>query len=105
MIDSDMIYMGRRRTHIYAAPEYIQACSSIFLKPISSTIIIVYQKKKKTYNFTPNIFSICHFSEGRLTKMSDVYNFGVVLLEIMSGKRALDNDRSYREYSLVDWAK
>jgi hypothetical protein len=48
-------------------------------------IITVYQKKKKNYNF----------SEGHLTKMSDVYNFGVVLLEIMSGKRAIDN-RSYR---------
>lgn len=45
------------------------------------------------------------FSEGHLTKKSDVYTFGVVLLEIMSGKRALDRTRPGREQNLVEWAK
>nr|WIL59841.1 nodulation protein [Melilotus officinalis] len=40
-----------------------------------------------------------------LTKESDVYNFGVVLLEIMSGKRAFDRNRPLREHDLVEWAK
>lgn len=36
---------------------------------------------------------------------SDVYGFGVVLLEIMTGLRAHDMNRSSEQRSLVDWAK
>ncbi|KAM0065453.1 putative protein kinase RLK-Pelle-CrRLK1L-1 family [Helianthus debilis subsp. tardiflorus] len=32
----------------------------------------------------------CHFYSGKLTRKSDVYAFGVVLLEVLSGKRAVD---------------
>ncbi|KEH34693.1 kinase 1B [Medicago truncatula] len=42
---------------------------------------------------------------GHLTKKSDVYGFGVVLLEIMSGKRALDYNRPRWENDLVVWAR
>ncbi|XP_028769905.1 receptor-like cytoplasmic kinase 176 [Neltuma alba] len=46
-----------------------------------------------------------YMATGHLTKKSDVYTFGVVLLEIMSGKRALDRNRPSREQNLVEWAK
>lgn len=36
---------------------------------------------------------------------SDVYGFGVVLLEIISGERVLDPNRPSGEHNLVDWAK
>jgi len=36
---------------------------------------------------------------------SDVYGFGVVLLEILSGQRALDLNRPSGQQNLVDWAK
>lgn len=36
---------------------------------------------------------------------SDVYGFGVVLLEILTGKRALDQQREPGEQNLVEWAK
>lgn len=36
---------------------------------------------------------------------SDVYGFGVVLLEMLSGQRALDNNRPSGQHNLVDWAK
>lgn len=42
---------------------------------------------------------------GHLTAKSDVYGFGVVLLEIMVGKRALDKRRPNPEHNLVDWAR
>lgn len=42
---------------------------------------------------------------GHLTTKSDVFGFGVVLLEIMVGKRALDKKRPRQEQSLVDWAR
>ncbi|RZS05601.1 hypothetical protein BHM03_00036141 [Ensete ventricosum] len=35
----------------------------------------------------------------------DVYGFGVVLLEMLSGQRALDPNRPGGQYNLVDWAR
>lgn len=43
--------------------------------------------------------------EGHLTAKSDVYGFGVVLLEMLSGRRAIDKNRPGREQNLVQWAK
>ncbi|XP_040365105.1 receptor-like cytoplasmic kinase 176 [Rosa chinensis] len=42
---------------------------------------------------------------GHLTCKSDVYGFGVVMLEMLSGRRVLDNSRPPREHNLVEWAK
>ncbi|XP_065850094.1 probable serine/threonine-protein kinase PBL12 [Euphorbia lathyris] len=39
---------------------------------------------------------------GHLTTMSDVYSFGVVLLELLTGKRSMDDSRQGREQSLVE---
>lgn len=36
---------------------------------------------------------------------SDVYGFGVVLLEILTGLRVLDLSRPTREQNLVEWTK
>jgi serine/threonine protein kinase len=36
---------------------------------------------------------------------SDVYGFGVVLLEMLTGLRALDPSRPSDQHNLVDWAK
>ncbi|KAL6282094.1 hypothetical protein ACE6H2_013023 [Prunus campanulata] len=44
-------------------------------------------------------------STGRLTTMSDVYSFGVVFLELITGRRAIDDRRPVREQNLVSWAK
>lgn len=42
---------------------------------------------------------------GHLTAKSDVYSYGVVLLEILSGRRAIDKNRPAGEHRLVEWSK
>ncbi|KAG8373912.1 hypothetical protein BUALT_Bualt11G0074600 [Buddleja alternifolia] len=42
---------------------------------------------------------------GHLTARSDVYGFGVVLLEMLIGRRAMDKSRPSREHNLVEWAR
>ncbi|KAE9591399.1 hypothetical protein Lal_00039061 [Lupinus albus] len=42
---------------------------------------------------------------GQLTLKSDVYSFGVVFLELITGRKAIDNTRSHGEHNLVAWAR
>lgn len=46
-----------------------------------------------------------YVSTGHLYVKSDVYGFGVVLLEMISGLRALDPSRQNEKVNLVNWAK
>ncbi|KAG6481512.1 hypothetical protein ZIOFF_058116 [Zingiber officinale] len=46
-----------------------------------------------------------YLATGHLTSRSDVFSFGVVLLEMLTGRRAIDKNRPAGQHYLVEWAK
>ncbi|TVU37156.1 hypothetical protein EJB05_10456 [Eragrostis curvula] len=46
-----------------------------------------------------------YIATGHLSIKSDIYSFGVVLLELLTGRRALDEERGSTAVTLVDWAR
>ncbi|XP_042454509.1 proline-rich receptor-like protein kinase PERK9 isoform X2 [Zingiber officinale] len=44
-------------------------------------------------------------SSGKLTEKSDVFSFGVVLLELITGEKPVDNTRPSGDEGLVEWAR
>nr|GEU92216.1 proline-rich receptor-like protein kinase PERK1 [Tanacetum cinerariifolium] len=44
-------------------------------------------------------------SSGKLSEKSDVFSYGVMLLELITGRRPVDSANTFMDDSLVDWAR
>ncbi|XP_044981946.1 receptor-like cytoplasmic kinase 185 [Hordeum vulgare subsp. vulgare] len=53
---------------------------------------------------TPGYCAPEYLESGQLTIKSDIYSFGVVILEVITGRKALDQSRIKAERSLAEWA-
>ena len=42
-------------------------------------------------------------SSGKLTEKSDVFSFAVMLLELITGRRPVDNSDDFMDDSMIDW--
>ncbi|GKB85953.1 kinase RLK-Pelle-CrRLK1L-1 family protein [Tanacetum coccineum] len=69
--------------------------------PINQTRTFVSTGVKGTFGY----MDPCYFYSGKLTRKSDVYAFGVVLFEALSGRQAVDSSLDEDQWSLAVWAQ
>lgn len=96
-----IIYRDLKTSNILLDADFNPKLSDFGLAKVGSTEgkDNVSTRVMGTYGYCAPEYAIT----GQLTSRSDVYSFGVVFLEIISGRRAVDNTRSTEEQNLVTW--
>ncbi|KAK1432457.1 hypothetical protein QVD17_09354 [Tagetes erecta] len=101
--DDNVIYRDIKASNILLDGNYNAKISDFGLAKLgpSAGLSHVTTRIMGTYGYAAPEY----IATGHLYVKSDVYGFGVVLLELMTGLRALDTKRPGPQSNLVEWAK
>ncbi|XP_076923009.1 putative serine/threonine-protein kinase PIX13, partial [Bidens hawaiensis] len=100
--DEKVIYRDFKASNILLDGSYNAKLSDFGLaKMASASQSHVTTRVMGTYGYAAPEY----VTTGHLYVKSDVYGFGVVLIEILTGLRALDEDRPANQRNLLEWVK
>ncbi|KAK9998473.1 hypothetical protein SO802_018076 [Lithocarpus litseifolius] len=98
-----VIYRDLKCSNILLGEEYHPKLSDFGLAKVgpSGDKTHVSTRVMGTYGYCAPDYAMT----GQLTFKSDIYSFGVVLLELITGRKAIDSTKSSKEQNLVAWAR
>lgn len=96
-----VIFGDLKPTNILLDEDFIPKLSDFGLVKLGSSggTVNVVSRLMGTYGYS----SPEYVRGGELTLKTDVYSFGVILLELITGRRAIDPTKPIHEQNLVAW--
>ncbi|XP_058729925.1 probable serine/threonine-protein kinase PBL10 [Vicia villosa] len=99
--DKKVIYRNFKTSNVLLDSNYNAKLSNFGLAKVGSAVDKGRVSTRLTYGYAAPEY----VATGIHSAKSGVYSFGVVLLEILSGRRVVDKNRPQRQQNLVEWAK